>query len=125
MRWGRDHNPYNEREIFHMKFQKAIHAFQEQLRQQFGGALYKTIIFGSVARNESDEDSDIDVLIVLDRPGMSITWETEYLIRSIAYDFELEYDVVFDLKVIDFSMLNQIEGHTPFIETVFRQGVEV
>ena len=108
-----------------MKFHKAIHAFQSKLRQHFGDALYKTIIFGSIARNEWNKNSDIDLLVILNRPKNPITWETEYLIRSIAYDFELEYNVVFDLKVMDFSMLNHIEGHTPFIEAVFQQGVEV
>jgi len=40
---------------------------QEELEKIYGSRLKKVYLFGSYARGEADEDSDIDVAVVLDR----------------------------------------------------------
>ncbi len=45
--------------------------------------------------------------------------------RTLALPVELEHDVVFDLKVVDKAALSGIRGHTPFMERVLAEGVEV
>ena len=53
-------------------------------------------LFGSVARGDFHRESDIDVLILLEGP---LTREREEIVMRIAFEIELEDDVVFGLLV--------------------------
>ena len=54
------------------------------------------ILYGSKVRSSDEELSDIDILILLDR---KIDTELERQILDIAYDVELEFDVVFGVMI--------------------------
>lgn len=45
----------------------ALTELKERLERLYGGRLKGVYLFGSHAKNEADEESDVDVLIVLDR----------------------------------------------------------
>jgi hypothetical protein len=64
-------------------------------------------------------------MVMLDRPGVPVSWRTEREVRALALPVELEHDVVFDLKVIDKAVLADLRSHTPFVEHVLAEGIEV
>jgi len=43
-----------------------LSAYAERLRRVFGSRLRDVRLFGSYARGEADEDSDVDVLVLID-----------------------------------------------------------
>lgn len=45
---------------------QALSRFGHRLRQRFGERLCEVVLFGSYARGDADEDSDVDVLVVVD-----------------------------------------------------------
>jgi predicted nucleotidyltransferase len=51
---------------------KVLRAHKSTLSQRFG--VTNLALFGSVARNEMSDDSDIDILVRFDRPGTSKTY---------------------------------------------------
>ena len=53
-----DLNHQNKKEISDL--------FVKALKEKFGDSIDRVILFGSVARGEDREDSDIDVLIITD-----------------------------------------------------------
>jgi predicted nucleotidyltransferase len=108
-----------------MKHISAIRKLKESLRQHYGADLESVQVFGSVARNTSGPMSDIDVMVILNRPSIAVTWRTERELREIAYPLELEEDVVFDLKILAKEDLDSIKGHTPFMEHVKMEGVSI
>ena len=108
-----------------MEHQKSIEAFRDALRARFGVALHQVVVFGSVARDTASPESDIDVMVVLDRPESPVDWRTEREVRSVAFDVEIAHDVVFDLKTADRTALSGLAGHTPFMERVLAEGVTV
>lgn len=108
-----------------MRSHKAIEAFRNALRNRFGAALHEVVVFGSVARDTATESSDIDVMVILDHPDESVDWRTERDVRSVAFQVELDHDVVFDLKTVDRADLSGSLGHTPFMERVLAEGVTV
>ena len=57
----------------------------------------KIILFGSKVRGDFDEESDIDILILIDS---EVNSKVEEEINEIAYDIELKYEVVFG-KIIE------------------------
>lgn len=64
--------------------------FAHQLRAQLGSHLKEIILFGSVARGESTEASDVDVLVVVDER----TAETEEASLDAAYAILNSDDIV-------------------------------
>ena len=103
----------------------AIRKLKESLIQHYGADLESVQVFGSVARNTSGPLSDIDIMVILNRPSKAVTWRTERELREIAYPLELEEDVVFDLKILAKEDLDGIRGHTPFMEHVKMEGVSI
>ncbi len=69
---------------------QAIEVATEELRKQY--SLEKVILFGSKARGDSDESSDIDLLLITTNP---LHWREEKAIVDILFDLGMEYDVVF------------------------------
>ncbi|NKQ39297.1 MAG: nucleotidyltransferase domain-containing protein [Methanosarcinales archaeon] len=46
------------------KYQKALSEFVRRAKKKYKDKIDNIILFGSVARNNTKEDSDIDILIV-------------------------------------------------------------
>ena len=73
---------------------KALFELKERLLQRFPDA--EIIIYGSKARGDDEEFSDIDLLILVES---QINRELKENITEITYDMELKYDVVFGIIV--------------------------
>lgn len=108
-----------------MEHQKTIRKLKKRLYKNFGQALERVIIFGSVARGSATSASDIDVMVVLDDECLDVDWHTEENIIDIVYPLELEDDVVFDLKVMGKHDVYEKYRYMPFVERVMQEGITV
>ena len=79
------------------------------------------ILYGSFARGDNKEFSDIDILILLDQE--KITYSDELRIKYPLYD--LEYDTGRVISPLIFSRNDWETRHsvTPFYKNVKREGV--
>jgi len=67
----------------------AVEEFKQKVINRFGDA--ECILFGSKARGDGDDYSDIDILILLEyEPNTSVEEE----IIDIGFEVEIKYDVV-------------------------------
>lgn len=57
-------------------------AFLARLRERFGGRLIEVRLFGSYARGEAHEESDVDCLVLLDQ----VTVEDDRAVTDLAGD---------------------------------------
>jgi predicted nucleotidyltransferase len=76
--------------------QEAIRTFLGRLRLQFPKRILQTTLFGSKSRRDSQPDSDIDILLVVD----SEDWRFSHTISNVAADVSLEYNLLIDPRVI-------------------------
>ncbi len=60
----------------------AIRRFQSGIEARFGGRLRELVLFGSFARGEAGDDSDVDLLVVVDE----LTEGERREVFDIAYD---------------------------------------
>ncbi len=100
---------------------KVLREIKAKLKEEYQEQFDKLILFGSVARDEMTEESDIDVLVMMNK-GKDLEWREEKKISDLFFDFMLEYDLIIDLKCFDKSKLNTMWGRTPFMETVLKEG---
>ena len=64
-------------------------AFKQASGKQFG--IKKLGIFGSVARQENTEDSDIDIVVEVEKPTLSLMYELKEALKAI---FKCDVDLV-------------------------------
>lgn len=63
----------------------ALRRFSSALRERFAGRLREVVLFGSFARGEAHEESDVDVLVVVD----DLTEKERREVLDLAYDVAL------------------------------------
>ena len=83
--------------------------FAEEVSRKFGEKIISIILFGSVAAESDDKDSDIDILIV--------TKSAIPDIYDIVADFAIEYSELISLSVY------KADNVSDFARAVFSQGV--
>jgi predicted nucleotidyltransferase len=66
-----------------------LSAFKREFGRQYG--ITKLGIFGSVARQENTEDSDIDIVVEVEKPTLSLMYALREMLKSI---FKCEVDLV-------------------------------
>lgn len=77
--------------------ESVVARFARELRRRYGDAVLEVRLFGSFARGEADEASDVDVAVVLE----SADWETRRDIVDLATDTGLAHDLLLSPTVFD------------------------
>ena len=68
---------------------KMLSDFKSTFAQEFG--IIKIGIFGSVARNENTENSDIDIVVEVKKPSLQLMYELKEALKQL---FKCEVDLV-------------------------------
>lgn len=104
------------------KYQKAVEEFVRRVRGKYKDKIDSIILFGSVARGEAKEDSDVDILVVVKERNIEDMKE----IHGIAFEVSMEYSQGISPKIyaVD-EILNRMEIGAPFIKEVLKEGVSL
>jgi predicted nucleotidyltransferase len=105
------------------KIEKLLDEVEKELKTLFGKKLNNIILFGSYAKGDYDDKSDIDILALIDEDEDLIKYDKEIL--RINVDLSIEHDV--DLSIIiagntDF-ILNQ--AVIPLYKNIDREGISI
>ncbi len=99
---------------------KALTEFRDRVVKELGDRINAIIVYGSVARGEAGEESDIDVLIV------GKDKEIRSMITEISY--EIDYENRFETFITPVyytkeEIEHRIKIGSPFIHEVLKDGV--
>ncbi len=78
------------------------------------------ILYGSAARNEATDESDIDIAIILKN---QVDYETKQRFFRWAADLDMRYDKVFSIVDIQKDNMEKWEGVLPFYQNVRKEGI--
>ena len=95
-----------------------------QLNEIFGTHLRSVILFGSYARNDANEDSDVDVLILLDLPREEIA-RYRRDVAEITGEFLLTENLLFSPILENESFFERHRQILPFYQNIAREGVRI
>ncbi|MDY6773613.1 MAG: nucleotidyltransferase domain-containing protein [Candidatus Nanohaloarchaea archaeon] len=70
------------------RHREAFEAFAEEAEERLGDSLKKLVLYGSVARGEETEESDVDVFAVVE------TKEQKHLLQELGADIGVEHGVI-------------------------------
>lgn len=93
-------------------------------KEIFKNKLHAVILYGSYARGDYDEESDIDIMILVDMPAENLADFRERIDRlcgSLLYD----YGIVVSITERDVETYNRYAKILPFYQNVEREGVKI
>ena len=96
--------------------------FSQEIKQVLGDKLTKIILYGSYARGEQKENSDIDIMVLTTYTDEEIE-KIETKIFDIAFDFEMKYFLDISVIIKNEKHFNYWLGSLPFYDNVEREGV--
>ena len=91
------------------------------LTQKAGEDIKDVVLYGSQVQKKSNEESDYDVLIVLNR---KYSWPDRRMLRDICYEVSLKYDIIIDSKIISIQELQNspVKNH-PLYKDALTYGI--
>lgn len=93
--------------------------FIEKVKTDYSHLISQVILFGSVARGDCTENSDIDLLILCDRNEAELKSD----LTGVATDLLLEYGKYLSVKVYDMNRYQYLRHlETPFIKNILKEG---
>ncbi|MDO8137388.1 MAG: nucleotidyltransferase domain-containing protein [Candidatus Brocadiales bacterium] len=104
-----------------MTWQDALKTFSSRLKDLYRDRLDSIILYGSRARGEAEDGSDIDLLVVL--KDFKDFWNEFHKISPIAGVVSLEHDVV--ISALPIKKADLEKGRSPFILNVRKEGKSV
>ena len=100
----------------------ALEEFLSRIRERLSLQITRIRLFGSEARGEATEESDIDLFIVV----KSYSKELEASILDEAYELNLKHDVVITPLVYGEEEVNSpLFQITPFYKNVMEEGISL
>lgn len=98
----------------------ALEEFVQKVRAVLGNNLIEVKLFGSKATGKDQPDSDIDVLVAVEKNGV----EVEDKVFDIAFDTNLKHEVYISPRVIDRATLaDPVWRITPFLKAIAKEGI--
>jgi predicted nucleotidyltransferase len=101
---------------------KLTRQFAKRLAEQHDAKLFRVVLFGSRARGEADEESDLDLFVALE--GNDPGGQVKEAARRIACDLTLEHGILVSVFVADRDFLDRHRDFA-FVRAVEREGVRV
>lgn len=101
-----------------------IYKFACQIREIYGDSLKKIVVYGSYARGDFQEGSDIDVMILVDASDAEIKKRFN-LVCDLAFDYEMEHGVIISPLVKNEDHFLKWSETLPFYRNVKQEGVVV
>lgn len=95
-----------------------------RLRGLFAEHLREVILFGSYARNNADDGSDVDVMVLVDIPREAIV-RYRRQVAQIAGDLLMESNVLISPIVENQAFFAHYRSELPFYRNIDREGVRV
>lgn len=93
-----------------------IQQFKSEVVKRYPEDVMSIIVFGSKARGDASEKSDIDIMVVTH----SDNWQMGDKIRGIGYDLELKHNLVLSIQVVRQSHMD----HLKRIRSQFMRNIE-
>jgi predicted nucleotidyltransferase len=79
-------------------------------------------LFGSYARGDYNDDSDIDIFLVYENTNLT---NIDDLMAKISVKFQLKYGIMINIHDMSISYYNKYKNISPLIKNIEREGVEI
>ena len=105
-----------------MDLRKMLLELEEKLQRVYGNKLKAVILYGSVARGTATEESDSDIMVLVDGTAQELrTFEDQ--LSDVSTDISIKYFRVFSIIDISYQEYMRWVNTSPFYRNVSKEGV--
>lgn len=110
--------------LLHGELQAFLDEVSQSVSTLLGKRLRSAILFGSYARGDYDEESDVDIALIIDCPRVQINRYLDGLV-DIAYEKGLVHGVVINFCCIPLDEYRKWLPVLPFYQNIDKEGVQL
>lgn len=102
--------------------QRALTEYLSRLKEEYGDAVVRVVLYGSKARGDCDKESDLDLLVVMGSDDPRLLEAVE----QISFPLKLDYGVALSELVVGASRYDWMRNHEePLFRNIRDEGVEL
>jgi len=94
------------------------------VKKALGDRLHNIILYGSYARGDYDDESDIDIMVLADIKDEEI-YPFRKIVRQISNDVSLDFGTTVSLSLNDKNIFDSRVNILPFYRNVITEGVTI
>jgi len=101
---------------------EVLEEFKRRVQERFPKELVNMLVFGSKARGDATQESDIDVIVITHSNDKKLAKN----IRYTGYDLEIEHGIILSIQVYSERHINYLRNiPTQFIQNVDREALVI
>lgn len=93
-------------------------------RKAYGDDIEAIYLYGSYARGDYDEDSDIDFAAIV-KGDLSDSYEKRKQILSCTLKMDLELDIITSPMIISSKIFNEYKNEVGYYGNIFKEGIRL
>ena len=97
-------------------------AVYQNCNQIYSGTIQDAILYGSYARGDNNDESDIDILITANLTQEQISANRKAL-AALSGRLGLDHDTMISIQVVPLAQFNRYADYLPFYQNVLREGI--
>lgn len=101
-----------------------VKKFAEELKTIFPGAVDSIIVFGSYARGDYTDLSDVDIMVLVSLSEEEIC-KRKNTAYDLAFDYLMESGIDFSVIIKNVKHFNKWANQLPFYRNVKREGIKI
>ena len=101
-----------------------LYEYAQGIKKIFGKNLKRIILYGSYARGDYNESSDVDIMILVDLDDAKIKQKTSEL-AEYNLDMELKCDLQLSPVVINEEQFEYWSDTLPFYKNILKEGIRI
>jgi predicted nucleotidyltransferase len=105
----------------HREIERILKEFKKKIQTLYGNRLKTILLYGSWARGEAGENSDIDVVVVL-KGDVAPGREIDRMIDTIT-EMNLKYNTLISIYPVSEKMYSAVKS--PLLLNIRREGVAI
>ena len=99
---------------------EVLDLLKKDLLNHFGQEIEKIFLYGSYARGDSREDSDVDIMVLLKKDPNVVD---ENFVNDLTFDYMYRYNFFFSIMLQNVSLFNRVIGFYPLFANIANEGV--
>lgn len=106
------------------ELQTILDVFTQKASNLFSSKLKGIILFGSYARGDYDNESDIDIMLLVDMEKTEMKKYRSQIV-DITTDIDWQYDIVLSPILQNFDEFEEYKDASGFFKNILKEGVIV